>query len=110
LLVAISNSQLSWRHLEFNEKDRCIRKSHWSFVHGRIPDKGTPSDECSIKILRLSRALVAHTCNPSYSGGRNQEDQGSKPAGANSVRDPFLKKNTLQKRASGVSQMIGAPA
>jgi hypothetical protein len=25
----------------------------------------------------LSDALVAHTCNPSYSGGRNQEDCGS---------------------------------
>jgi hypothetical protein len=24
--------------------------------------------------------VVAHTCNPSYSGGRDQEDQGSKPA------------------------------
>jgi hypothetical protein len=27
---------------------------------------------------------VAHTCNPSYSGGRDQEDQGSKPAQASS--------------------------
>jgi hypothetical protein len=24
--------------------------------------------------------LVAHACNPSYSGGRDQEDHGSKPA------------------------------
>jgi hypothetical protein len=27
---------------------------------------------------------VAHTCNPSYSGGRDQEDHGSKPAQAKS--------------------------
>jgi hypothetical protein len=27
---------------------------------------------------------VAHTCNPSYSGGRDQEDQGLKPVLANS--------------------------
>jgi hypothetical protein len=27
---------------------------------------------------------VAHACNPSYSGGRDQEDQGSKLAWANS--------------------------
>jgi hypothetical protein len=27
-------------------------------------------------------ALVAHTCNHSYSGGRDQEDSGSKPAWA----------------------------
>jgi hypothetical protein len=28
---------------------------------------------------------VAHTCNPSYSAGRDQEDHGSKPAQANSL-------------------------
>jgi hypothetical protein len=27
---------------------------------------------------------VAHVCNPSYSGGRDQEDRGSKPVRANS--------------------------
>jgi hypothetical protein len=27
-----------------------------------------------------SQVLVAHTCNPSYSGGRDQKDLGSKPA------------------------------
>jgi hypothetical protein len=35
---------------------------------------------------------VAHAYNPSYSGGRGQEDCGSKPAWANSSRDPILKK------------------
>jgi hypothetical protein len=29
-------------------------------------------------------APIAHTCNPSYSEGRDQEDYGSKPAQANS--------------------------
>jgi hypothetical protein len=33
------------------------------------------------------RALVTHTCNSSYSGGRDQEDLGSEPAWANSFRD-----------------------
>jgi hypothetical protein len=28
---------------------------------------------------------VAHACNPRYSGGRDQEDCGSKPAQANSL-------------------------
>jgi hypothetical protein len=32
-----------------------------------------------------SPVLVAHTCNPSYSGDRNQEDCCSKPAWANSL-------------------------
>jgi hypothetical protein len=35
---------------------------------------------------------VAHVCNPSYSGSRDQEDPGSKPAWANSWQDPILKK------------------
>jgi hypothetical protein len=41
--------------------------------------------------------LVAHACNPSYSGGREQEDHSSKPALANSWQDPILKK-TLHKK------------
>jgi hypothetical protein len=36
---------------------------------------------------------VAHTCNPSYSGGRDQGARGSKPALANSSRDPVSKNN-----------------
>jgi hypothetical protein len=35
---------------------------------------------------------MADTCNPSYSVGRDQEDHGSKPAQANSLQDPILKK------------------
>jgi hypothetical protein len=35
---------------------------------------------------------VAHACNPSYSGGRDQEAQGLKPAQANSLRDPISKR------------------
>jgi hypothetical protein len=35
--------------------------------------------------------LVTHTCNRSYAGVRDQENQGSKPAWANSSRDPILK-------------------
>jgi hypothetical protein len=35
--------------------------------------------------------LVAHACNPSYSGGREQKDGGLKPAQEKFVR-PYLKK------------------
>jgi hypothetical protein len=35
---------------------------------------------------------VAHTYNPNYSGGRDQEDHGQKTAHANSSQDPILKK------------------
>jgi hypothetical protein len=34
---------------------------------------------------------VARACNPGYSGGREQEDHGSKPAQANSSEDPISK-------------------
>jgi hypothetical protein len=37
-----------------------------------------------IQKIGLGLALVAHACNQSYSGGRDQEDGGSKPAQANS--------------------------
>jgi hypothetical protein len=40
---------------------------------------------------------VAHTCNPRYSGGRDQENRGSKPAWANSSEDPISKKPITKK-------------
>jgi hypothetical protein len=49
---------------------------------------------------------VAHIYNPSYSGGRDQEDHVSKPTQPNSWWDPILK--TLhKKRAGGVAQGVG---
>jgi hypothetical protein len=48
---------------------------------------------------------VAYACNPSYSGGRDQEDHGLKQAQANSSRDPISKK-AIKKRASGVAQGV----
>jgi hypothetical protein len=50
--------------------------------------KGTTKKEM------LGRALVAHASNPSYSGGRNQEDHGSKPAQGNCSARPYLKNRT----------------
>jgi hypothetical protein len=46
---------------------------------------------------RSSQAAMTHACNPSYSGDRNQEDHGSKPAQANSSQDPILKKPITKK-------------
>jgi hypothetical protein len=51
----------------------------------------------------LSQALVAHACNPSYTGGRDQEDRGSKPA-QQIVRETLSQKHPTQKRSGGVSQ------
>jgi hypothetical protein len=39
---------------------------------------------------------MAHACNPSYSGDRNQEDFCSKPAPGNGSKDPI--KNTQHKK------------
>jgi hypothetical protein len=48
---------------------------------------------------------VVQACNPSYSGGRDQEDRGSKLAWADQSRDPISKiPNT--KKASGVAQGV----
>jgi hypothetical protein len=54
----------------------------------------------------LSQVPVVHACNPSYSGGRDQEDCSLKSARANSSRDPILKK-PFTKRAGGVAQGVG---
>jgi hypothetical protein len=43
----------------------------------------TPEFSFLVKSLQC-QVLVAHTCNPSYSGGRDQEAHGLKPAQANS--------------------------
>jgi hypothetical protein len=43
-----------------------------------------------------SWALVAHACNPSYSGGRDQEDHGSNRQ--NVPQDAILKKPFTKKR------------
>jgi hypothetical protein len=50
-----------------------------------------------IKIHFFSQVLMAHICNPNYSGGRDQEDSGSEPARANSLLRPYLEK-TLHKK------------
>jgi hypothetical protein len=41
--------------------------------------------------------MVPHACNPSYSGGRDQENHGSKPAQENSWKDPISKKLITKK-------------
>jgi hypothetical protein len=50
---------------------------------------------------------LAHARNPSYSGGTDQEDRGSNPAWAYSLRDAILKKSPSQKRTGGVAQGVG---
>jgi hypothetical protein len=51
---------------------------------------------------------VAHTCNPSYSGVRDQEDHSSKPAQAHSSRDP-ISKIYITKKADGTLFLTKVP-
>jgi hypothetical protein len=60
----------------------------------------------SIRNPKNSKVPVAHACNPSYSGGRDQEDWGSKPARANRLWDPISKKPS-QKWAGGLACGVG---
>jgi hypothetical protein len=47
----------------------------------------------------ISQVPVVHTCNLSYSEGRDQEDHGSKPASGKQFRKPYLEKTHHKKRA-----------
>jgi hypothetical protein len=49
---------------------------------------------------------MAPALNPCYSGGRDQEDHGSKPARVNISGDLIMKK-TFTKRSGGVVQILG---
>jgi hypothetical protein len=60
--------------------------------------------------------LEAQACNPSYSGGRDQEDFHSKSVWTNNLRDPILmklitkkrlEKKIKQKRACAFAQGVG---
>jgi hypothetical protein len=66
---------------------------------------GVGGDEAVRGTLKRAadQVLVAHTCNPSYSGDRDQEDHGSKPPQANSSQGPILK-IPITKRAGRVVQ------
>jgi hypothetical protein len=56
--------------------------------------------------IKKMEKQVAHACNPSYSGGRDQKNHGSKPTRANSFGDP-ISKTSNTKRAGGVAQGVG---
>jgi hypothetical protein len=43
--------------------------------------------------LKTGQVQVAHTCNPNYSGGRDQENWGSKPAQTNSSQKPISRQS-----------------
>jgi hypothetical protein len=50
---------------------------------------------------RSGWALVAHTCNPGYSGGRDQEDRSSNPVPGNTILKKTQHKKGWQSGSSG---------
>jgi hypothetical protein len=52
---------------------------------------------------------MAYACNSSYSGGRDKEDQGLKPALGKQFEDPILK-TPIWKMAGRVAQVVRVPA
>jgi hypothetical protein len=69
--------QVSW-HL--------IGKNMWQFPKGWE----VQSSHVSTWVKPKCWGTVAHCCNTSYSGGRDQEDHHSRPAQTKSYRDPIL--------------------
>jgi hypothetical protein len=53
---------------------------------------------------------MAHACNPSYSGGRDQEDRGSKPAWVSSSLDLISKITITKKREGGLVEWLKVKA
>jgi hypothetical protein len=63
----------------------------------------------SVRKGRAVLKLATHSCNPSYSVGRDLEDHGLKSAKANSSPDPILKiPNTKKGWQSGSSCRVPA--
>jgi hypothetical protein len=48
--------------------------------------------------------MVAHACNPSYLGGRDQEDHGLKPAPGKIVRETLSQKKPSHTQKNPVGQ------
>jgi hypothetical protein len=68
----------------FCGKREMERKTQSASFHGRSPQPTLgPRTQSGQRKTMNSRELVAPACNPSYSGGRDQEDRGSKPVWAN---------------------------
>jgi hypothetical protein len=75
--------------------------------YANIEDVNTPLPVQDNTSSQLENQEVAHVCNPSYSGGRDQEDHSLKPVWVNNSRDPISKKPKT-KRAGGVVKALSS--
>jgi hypothetical protein len=53
---------------------------------------------------------VAHSCNPSYYGGRDQGELWFKARPGKWFLRPYLKKTYHKKKAGGVAQVVRVPS
>jgi hypothetical protein len=58
-----------------------------------------------LRIYYLCQALVAHACNPSYSGGRDQEGFVVQSQLRQTVCETLFRKNPSQERAGEVARV-----
>jgi hypothetical protein len=92
---------------------RPVRTGSWGIEPETSPWSLAHESNTDIPTKQTCGSPVAHICNPSYSGGRDQEDRGSKPTRAHSSWDPILKDRTKQKkthhskRAGRVAEGVG---
>jgi hypothetical protein len=98
--------------LEYRHKEKYfISRSHPSGSACTLPRAQRPFivqvSRVQLSDLQQHLWFLAHACNPGYSGGRDQEDCGSKPALGKEFMRPPLSKKTNTKRASGVAQGVG---
>jgi hypothetical protein len=80
----------------FSDFSREIRKPKVIYVLLMFLDICHLMKTKQTKTQLTSQAPVVHACNPSNSRGRDQENCGSKPAWANSLRD--ISQNTQCKK------------
>jgi hypothetical protein len=106
-------NKFKWQVIYYVEVGICLRNidmtlyvSGHSFEHICSEWWKEPVAQCqgpnetpqgAIILKKLKNCQVAHACDPSYSGGRDQEDPGLKPGRANNSRDHILKKSFTTK-------------
>jgi hypothetical protein len=76
----------------FSKDSSLLSHYYFSFLRWQKSIGGT-----DLKDPGFSRAPVAHSCNPSYSGSRDQEDPRFKASPRQIIQRPYLKKPITKK-------------
>jgi hypothetical protein len=72
----------------------CISHTKLMFYRRKTNPSSLSTQKANLKKWNFS---WVHACNPSYSGGRDQEDCGLRPAQPNSSWEPILKTPITKK-------------